>query len=114
MDETEMLKLGDALNEYLKQPKTFILDPQRSKEFDCAINIARELFPKANVESAEDPLQMGAKILRIADYDIEVCGEREMKMFRDMCTLADNFEIYPTKDDKLQFAAVFNGVYNRI
>lgn len=114
MKEFDMLDLGDALNEYLKEPKTFVLDAQRLREFETAKALAAELFPNANIEEAEDPLQMGAKILRIRDNDITMRDVTETKKFNDMCLLADNFEIYPTNEENLVFAAVFNGVYKRI
>lgn len=114
MKDFDMLALGDALNKYLKEPKTFVLDAQRLKEFETAKKIAAELFHNANIETAQDPVQMGALIMRIVDDNITVLGTTEIKKFNDMCMLADNFEIYPNNNEQLTFAAVFNGVYKRI
>ena len=111
MNDVEFQAILDQLKAYLAMDKTFIQNPFRVKEFENAIHLAHELFPDAKIEIHDDPLQMGAGIFSIEDYDLDVT---EVSLFSSMIEKADNFEIYPTNNGNVRFAAVFNNILVRI
>lgn len=111
MNEAEFKAILDQLKAYLAMDKTFIKNPFRATEFEKAIMLAHELFPDAKIEIHDDPLQTGAGIFSIEDYDFDVT---EVALFSTMIEKADNFEIYPTNNGNVRFAAVFNNVLVRI
>ena len=45
MDDKEFEQIMQALQEYLKKEKTFVIDPLRMQDFKRAVEIANELFP---------------------------------------------------------------------
>lgn len=114
MTDAEFQSILNKLNEYLATNKTFISNPFRETEIKSAIEAARKLFPNATIALNDDPLQMGAMILTIEDFDITATGTEEINLFYDIVKLADNFEIYPVEKDKVHFAAVFQNVLIRI
>lgn len=114
MDEREFLSLMGELREYLDTKKVFIQDPIRFADVERATEIAKILFEDMAVTIEEDPLQMGALILCINGFDITVRGEREIKLFQELISKADNFEIYPVGDEKVKFAILFSKVLKRI
>ena len=114
MNEAEFHGILDQLSEYLTANKTFIPNPFRETELKNALTTARELFPNAKIELKDDPLQMGAMILRIEDFEIGATGEREINLFSELIKHADNFEIYPIDDDNVRCAIVFQNVMVRI
>lgn len=114
MDDKEFECIMQELREYLKREKTFILNPLRMNDFKRAIEIANELFPDYKMEIKDDPLQMGAEIIRIEGTDILARGEREINLFCEMVSLADNFEIYPVSENTIRFAAVFQKVLTKV
>lgn len=103
----------DKLSDYLKSEKIFVKNPVRWEQFKQAYATALALFPNAKVEVADDPLQMGAMILRLSSFDILVRGEHEIAQFKALISDADNFEIYADKGN-IRFAAVFQKVLSRI
>lgn len=105
--------LGE-LQRYLRQPKVFVTNLNRAREFYNAVDLAQQLFPNAKIEIREDPLQTGAMSLHMEAIDIVVRGEREIKLFIKLIELADNFEIYPINDEEICFAAVFQKVNERV
>ena len=46
----------------------------------------------------------------IDGYDITVRGSREIELFRELISKANNFEIYPVGDEKIRFAIMFDDV----
>lgn len=114
MNDAEFQSILDQLSKYLAADKKFISNPFRETELKEAIAKAKELFPDAKVELHDDPLQMGAMILRIEDFAISATGEREINLFSEIIRHADNFEIYPIDADNVRFAAVFQNVLVRI
>lgn len=114
MTNAELNSILDQLAAYLATEKKFVVNPMREADFTKAIKIAATLFPDAKMEIDDDPLQMGAGILRIEGYDINITGEREIELFSDFIKLADNFEIYPIDAERIRFAAVFQHVLVRI
>ena len=114
MNDIEFTNILNKLGKYLAMEKKFTVNPEREAEFKKAIKIACELFHDSKVYTEDDPLQMGAMILCIEDFDISVAGEREINLFNEMTELADNFEIYALDENTVKFAAVFQEVLKRI
>lgn len=114
MNENELMSaLFEKVKEHLDEEKVFIENPQRIREIDNALSIAEELFSHCKVKINDDPLQMGALILSIEGFDMVVRGEREIKLFSEMISNADNFEVYPSNGN-VKFAAVFQAALTRI
>lgn len=108
MTDAEFQLILDKLGEYLSKEKRFINNPIRQTEIKNAFIKARQLFPDASIALKADPLEMGALIMTIAAYDITLRGATEIKIFSEIISLVDNFEIYVLKDQRLCFAAVFD------
>lgn len=113
LTDVEFQAILNKLNQYLETEKNFINNPFRETEIKKAIDMATQLFPDAKIELKSDPIQMGAMILRIENFDINVTGETEIKLFSDIINLADNFEIYALENGNIRFAAVFQNVLIR-
>ena len=113
MDEKEFMSLMEGLSDYLEREKVFIKNPVRFAEVERATEIAEELFADSKVSIIDDPLQMGALILKIEGFDIVVRGEREIKLFTELIENADNFEIYAV-DDNIAFSILFNDALIRL
>ena len=114
LNDEQFQQFLSELQKYLKQPKVFVTDIERAREFYSAVDLAKQLFPDATIEIKSDPLQTGAMSLHMESIDIVVRGEREINLFANLITLADNFEIYPVGSEKICFAAVFQGVNKRV
>ena len=113
MDE-KFMALMNALQQHLESEKVFIKNPERMAEVTAAVNAATSLFPDAKVELADDPLQMGALILRIDGYDLVVRGQDEIDLFAAIIANADNFEIFATEDGGIRMSLVFCRALMRI
>ena len=114
MNDEEFMSLADKIDEYIKADKVFVQDLNRTREIKNAAEIAGQLFPNAKIDVADDPLQMGALILCIEDFDIVVRGVTEIDLFNDMVSKANNFEIYSIGDERVKIAILFNSVLRRI
>ncbi len=114
MNDKQFMQFLDELREYLQQPKVFVTNIDRAREFYNAVSIAKELFTEEVVEVRSDPLQTGAMSIHIEVPDIVMRGVREIKTFSTLIALADNFEIYPIDEEMVCFAAVFHGVNKKI
>lgn len=114
MTDEEFNSILTSLNKYLQMEKKFIVNPMREAEFRSALSKANELFPKAKIEVHDDPLEMGAMILHIEDYSLDVCKGNQNDMFIEIVRDADNFEIYATPDGNVCLAAVYQDVLVRI
>ena len=114
LDDKQFQQFLSDLQTYLKQPKVFVTNIERAREFYNAVDLAKQLFPNDTVEIQEDPLQTGAMSLHIEAIDFVVRGKREIYLFASMIALADNFEIYSKGKDKIHFAAVFQKVHKRV
>ena len=86
----------NVLNEYLNSQKMFVQNPKRIAEINAATEMACRLFPKADINLVDDPLQMGAIILTIEDCFITV---REVKKFIELIGKANNFDILSNGED---------------
>lgn len=114
MDDKEFKSIAAGLHKYFLLEKVFIKNPVRLSEVEEAFQIASQLFSDSSIEVADDPLQMGALILRIEGYDIVVRGQDEIALFSALIEKADNFEIYPVGDEKIKFSLVFSGALIRL
>lgn len=114
MNDQQFQQFLTELQQYLKQPKIFVTDINRAREFYTAVAIAKRLFPNETIEIHDDPLQTGAMYFEIKTFDIIVRGATEMKSFSNMIALADNFEVYAVGKEEICFAAMFNGVNKRV
>lgn len=113
MSDQQFQQFLSELKTYLKQPKMFVTNLDRAREFYHAVDLAEQLFSDATIEIQDDPLQAGAMILNVEAMDIVVRGTREINLFNEMVSKASNFEIYSAKGN-IHFAAVFQGVNKRI
>lgn len=114
MDDKEFTLLAEKLQKYLKREKVFVKNPARFAEVEHAFNIAQKLFSNSEVTIDDDPIQMGALILRIEGYDIVAVGQEEIALFSELISKADNFEIYAVGDEKIKFSLVFSGALTRL
>jgi hypothetical protein len=114
LNDQQFSQFLSELQAYLKQPKVFVTDINRAREFYNAVDLAKQLFPNAKIEIRDDPLQTGAMSLHMEHIDMVVRGEREINLFIQLIELADNFEVYPINDEEICFAAVFQGVNKRV
>lgn len=111
MNEEQFDKFAELLAEYLKMQKVFIQNPQRMEDVNAATEIACRLFPEAEIDLEGDPLQMGAIILVIEDFDLVV---REPYSFIKLISKANNFEIIHTDNQMVRIAILFDGALQRI
>lgn len=114
MNDEQFYTLLAKIGEYLRTEKHFIDNHFRQREVQNAIHKANELFPEAKIELRSDPLQLGALILHMEMFDINVSGETENNLFKDIIADADNFEIYAMEDGNICLAAVFQNAYVKI
>ena len=114
MNDMNFEQFLTELQTYLKQPKVFITNLNRAREFYTAVDLARNVFSGVTIEIREDPLQTGAMIIHAEMPDIVMRGAMEIKSFSAMIALADNFEIYPIDKKNVCFAAVYQGVNKRV
>ena len=114
MNENELVDFAAKIDAYLNANKVFVQDLNRTREIKNATEIAYQLFPNAKIDIADDPLQMGALILCIEDFDIVVRGATEIDLFNDMVSKADNFEIYSIGNERVKIAILFNHVLRRV
>ena len=114
MTDEEFFGILDQLSKYLQTEKHFVENPFRIAEVKTALHKANELFPDANIELRNDPLQLGALIIHMEMYDMDVSGETQINLFMDIIRKADNFEIYNLEGERICFAIVFQNALIRI
>lgn len=114
MNDAEFQRILNQLGQYITTDKNFVVNPVREPVFKRAVALAYELFPNANVYIKDDPLQMGAMILRMEAFDINISTEREIILFTELINLADNFEVYAIENGNIRLAIVFQDVLVRI
>lgn len=114
MNDKEFDLFARRLLQHLEQQKVFVKNPERFAEVEQAYTIAQKLFASSTVTIKDDALQMGALVINIRGYDVTVRGQEEIALFSELISKADNFEIYPTTDEKICFALVFRNALTRI
>lgn len=115
MEEKDFWDLTSKLKEYLEANKTFIQNPMRIADVQCALKTAKELFPDAkSISIDDDPLQMGALIITIRDYDLSAVGQENIALFSKLIEKANNFEISPYGECEVVISIMFNDALIRI
>ena len=114
MNNAEFMEILKELGAYLKEEKQFEVVQERKKEFEEALLTAKTLFPDASIEVHDDPLEMGALILSVEDYSIDVSGIEGMELFWQLIQKADNFEIVAIEPENVRLALVFQGFFRRV
>ena len=114
MIDYEFQLLLNKLHEYLATEKTYVENSIRTTEIKNAAEIAHELFPEAKIRIDDDPLQTGSLYLHIELADINLSSEREIKLFSELISASDNFEIYAHQDGYIVFELLFQNAYTRI
>ena len=114
VNEENFMALMRDLNAYLEREKVFIKNPDRFPDVMHAMEIAAELFKDSEIEILDDPLQMGSLCVGINGFDILVRGKREIELFKELISNADNFEIYAKGKETVQFSIMFNRALIRI
>ena len=99
------------IKEYLDAPKVGMVNAARQQEVFDAYAIIKNLIMfesvDASIEMNEDALQTGAMVIEVTTSDITVY---DMEAFAEAIKNADNFQIFPTADDRVKFDILFEGV----
>lgn len=97
--------------EYLDAPKMGVVNLARQQELmDAYVKIKRIILSEdkdATIEIVEGALQLGSVAIRAVTTDVTVYDTAE---FAEATKNADNFQIYPTADDRIKFDILFEGV----
>lgn len=100
-----------GLKEYLDAPKMGITNLARYQElvdsYEKIKRIILSVDPDATIEIIEGALQLGAVAIRAVTNDVTVYDTAE---FAEATKNANNFQIYPTADDRIKFDVLFEGV----
>lgn len=111
MTDNEFYDILAGLRAHLSKEKVFIKNPLRAREMTRAMEIIAELFPDRPKRIENDPLQMGSVIFCVDGCDMVIRGQRELKLFSELCSLINNFGIYPIGDESVCFEAMMREVY---
>ena len=114
MTDGELYEILKSLGEYLEMKKDFVANPPRYAEFEDAVRKAREIFPEAKIEVQNDPLEMGAMILHVEDFDLDVCKGNQIDRFIEILRGADNCEFYTLPNRNICIAVVYQNVLSRV
>lgn len=99
------------IKEYLDTPKIGVVNVDRRREMMEAYELIKKIIltkdPDATVEIINDPLQMGAMAIRAVTFDVTVY---DTAVFAEATAKADNFQIYPTDDDRVKLDVLFESV----
>lgn len=99
------------LKEYLEAPKMGVVNLDRRQELMDSYakikNIILSEDPDATVEIIEGALQMGSMAIRAVTSDVTVY---DTAAFAEATKNANNFQIYPTADDRVKLDVLFEGV----
>ena len=97
--------------EYLDAPKMGVINLGRQQELmDAYKKIKRIILsedPDATIEIVEGALQLGSVAIRAITTDVTVYDTAE---FAEAIKNADNFQIYPTADERVKLDILFEGV----
>ena len=99
------------IKEYLEAPKVGIVNLARKQELMDSYakikNIILSEDPDAIVEIVEGALQFGSVAIRAVTSDVTVYDTAE---FAEAIKNANNFQIYPTADDRVKLDVLFEDV----
>jgi hypothetical protein len=97
--------------EYLDAPKMGVVNLARQREvmdsYAMIKNIILSEDPDATIEIIEGALQLGSVAIRAVTSDVTVY---DTAAFAEATKNADNFQIYPTADDRVKLDILFEGV----
>ena len=110
----EFESLVEMLQRNLETEKVFVKNPERFADVQHATEIAKKLFSTMEITIQDDPLQTGSLAVCIKGFDMVVRGAREIKLFQELVSKADNFEIRPFADETLQFNIMFNRALTQV
>lgn len=103
----------EELRKWVNTPKVGISDPEKMKVVMRAHELAKRVAYRgdenATVEVKEGALQLGSVAIRIVTRNLEVHNVWE---YIKIIEKADNFQIYPRTDDRIQVDVMFNDVIN--
>lgn len=102
----------DLVQKYLDAKKTCTLNKERFVIIQDMFNIACKLFPRTNISLEDDPLELGRIILCIEGYDLDVSGEENIKLFTDLISDAENFEIYSDEEEVVKLEIMYPDVFD--
>jgi hypothetical protein len=108
LNDKNFMDFIERLERYLAANKVFTKNPERYAEVLTAANIAKELFQDETISIENDELQIGSLVLCVQGYDLTIRGEREIKLFTELISKADNFEVVPIGGDKIELAIMFD------
>lgn len=111
MDYNDFMEFSESLKEYLNAEKNYIPNITRLRDVSAAIDTAKEIYPEHEIALTKDPLQMGTLFLDIKGIDISAVGEREIELFQNLISKADNFEVVPVKGDEVRLSICFAGAF---
>lgn len=99
------------IKEYLDAPKIGVTNLARQRELlDSYAKIKNLILsedPEATIEIVEGALQFGSVAIKAVTTNVTVYDTAE---FAEAIKNADNFQIYPTTDDRVKFDILFEGV----
>lgn len=101
----------ELLRKYKEQPKIWTVDPVREMEFTKAFNAIKAMILKEEPDSTiECKVEDGNGVIVIKGSWLTV---REVQNFCKALSKANNFEIYPRRDETLCMNIMFHDVYKR-
>ena len=106
MGAEELYEMRKKLTAHLKERGESEVAPERRLEFERTLEAVRDYMPSAQIEVRDDPLQLGALIVKIEGYGFEVNGLEGVRIFSRLVETAGNFEIYPVDADRIGLAIV--------
>lgn len=99
------------LKEYLDAPKMGVVNPVKHQEVMDSYKIIKDIIISedrdATVEIIEGALQLGSVAIRAVTSDVTVY---DTAAFAEATKNADNFQVYPTADDRVKLDILFDGV----
>lgn len=99
------------LKEYLDAPKMGVVNLFRKKDLMDSYAIIKDIImsedPDATIEIIEGALQMGSVAIRAITSDVTVY---DTAAFAEATKNANNFQVYPTADDRVKLDILFEGV----
>ena len=108
--DTNFIKFTKIMGKHLQIPKHFTINGERLADVDQAVAVAHKLFGDMQIALQDDPLETGSLVLCIKGFDVVVRGKHEIELFTALISKADNFEIYATKGNNVEFNIMFNKV----
>lgn len=99
------------LKEYLEAPKAGVVNPVRYRQLIRSYEIIKQLIlaedQDATIQIIEGALQNGSVAVRAITTDVTVY---DTVKFAEATKYADNFQVYPTADDRVKLDILFEGV----